>query len=77
MCKTEELGIQRPIAKTASGDVMMRIPVRLSSRNLAFYCGKYARFKNIKFSWFLQLDKNTLHVFCLLKLMNLVFSFLC
>ena len=36
--------IRREIVKITSGDVMMRVPVRLSRRSLAFYYGKVSGF---------------------------------
>ena len=35
---------RREIVKITSGDVMTRVPVRLSRSSLAFYCGKVAGF---------------------------------
>ena len=35
-----EAVVRRQIVKITSGDVMTRVPLRLSRRNLAFYYGK-------------------------------------
>ena len=39
-----EAVVQRQIVKITSGDVMTRVPLRLSGRSLAFYYGKVPSF---------------------------------
>ena len=39
-----EAVVRRQIVKIASGDVMTRVPLRLSRRSLAFYYGKVSGF---------------------------------
>ena len=39
-----EAVVRRQIVKITSGDVMTRVPLRLSRRGLAFYCGKVPSF---------------------------------
>jgi len=41
---TLRYGTARQIVKITSGDVMTRVPVRLSRRSLAFYYGKVPAF---------------------------------
>ena len=40
-----EAVVRRQIVKITSGDVMTRVPLRLSRRSLAFYYGKVPGFK--------------------------------
>ena len=48
--------VRRNIVKITSGDVMTRVPLRLSRRNLAFYYGKVASFTQGAFTSVLEYE---------------------